>query len=185
MVFHLRADNSPTLNAALVALWFSRGSRPVLLKNVYYCDFPSGVLTTSPPTSSGSAHMGKIVRRGVKPDLKHVRNWPGLEVIKLEFILRLKIKRNDWLLADKCPQAANHCHQGSKNPLVRSYLRVPQAAGQVQFWIISNVNYILSIYVNNFCDAGQVPILRYFKAWPFILSLRLYSKFITSRPVAH
>ena len=41
--------------------------------------------------------------------------WPfktsftGLEVIKLEFILRLKIKRNDWLFADPCPQAANHC----------------------------------------------------------------------------
>ena len=35
--------------------------------------------------------------------------FPGLEVIKLEFILRLKIKRNDWLLADKRPQAANHC----------------------------------------------------------------------------
>ena len=34
---------------------------------------------------------------------------PGLEVIKLEFILRLKIKLSDWLLADKCPQAANHC----------------------------------------------------------------------------
>ena len=34
---------------------------------------------------------------------------PGLEVIKLEFILRLKIKRNDWLFADTCPQAANHC----------------------------------------------------------------------------
>ena len=34
---------------------------------------------------------------------------PGLEVIKLEFNLRLKIKRNDWLLADECPQAANHC----------------------------------------------------------------------------
>ena len=33
----------------------------------------------------------------------------GLEVIKLEFILRLKIKCNDWLLADTCPQAANHC----------------------------------------------------------------------------
>ena len=33
----------------------------------------------------------------------------GLEVINLEFILRLKIKRNDWLLADTCPQAANHC----------------------------------------------------------------------------
>ena len=33
---------------------------------------------------------------------------PGLEVIKLEFILRLEIKCNDWLLADTCPQAANH-----------------------------------------------------------------------------
>ena len=25
------------------------------------------------------------------------------------FILKLKIKRNDWLLADTCPQATNHC----------------------------------------------------------------------------
>ena len=33
----------------------------------------------------------------------------GLEVIKLEYKLRLKIKRNDWLLADTCPQTANHC----------------------------------------------------------------------------
>ena len=32
----------------------------------------------------------------------------GLDVIKLEFILKLKITRNDWLLADTCPQAANH-----------------------------------------------------------------------------
>ena len=32
-----------------------------------------------------------------------------LEVIKLEYSLRLKIKRNDWLLADTCPQSANHC----------------------------------------------------------------------------
>ena len=30
--------------------------------------------------------------------------------------------------------------QASKNPLVRSYLRVPQAAGQVKLWMISNVN---------------------------------------------
>ena len=33
----------------------------------------------------------------------------GLEVIKLEFILKLRIKRNGWLLADACPQAVNHC----------------------------------------------------------------------------
>ena len=33
----------------------------------------------------------------------------GLVVIKLEYKLRLKIKRNDWLLADTCPQTANNC----------------------------------------------------------------------------
>ena len=44
-----------------------------------------------------------------------LKRCSGLEVIKLEFILRLKIKRNDWLLVDMCPQAAtrpqaaNHC----------------------------------------------------------------------------
>ena len=35
--------------------------------------------------------------------------FPSLEVIKLEYSLRLKIKRNDWMLADTCPQAANRC----------------------------------------------------------------------------
>ena len=34
---------------------------------------------------------------------------PGLEVIKLEYSLRLTIKHNVWLLADTCPQAASHC----------------------------------------------------------------------------
>ena len=38
----------------------------------------------------------------------HITKPAGLEVIKLEFILRLKIKRNDWLFADTCPQAANY-----------------------------------------------------------------------------
>ena len=28
---------------------------------------------------------------------------PGHEVMKLEFILKLKIKSNDWLHADRCP----------------------------------------------------------------------------------
>ena len=36
--------------------------------------------------------------RDLKPDTP-----PGLEVMKLEFILRLKIKRNDWLIADTQP----------------------------------------------------------------------------------
>ena len=33
----------------------------------------------------------------------------GDEVIKVEFIPKLKIKRNDWLLAYTCSQASNHC----------------------------------------------------------------------------
>ena len=33
----------------------------------------------------------------------------GLEVIKFEYILKIKIKHNDWLLADTCLQAVNHC----------------------------------------------------------------------------
>ena len=46
-----------------------------------------------------------------------VRSWfilfasmkkSGPEVKKLEFIFKLKIKRNDWLLTDTCLQAANH-----------------------------------------------------------------------------
>ena len=41
--------------------------------------------------------------------LVHCKLLSGLEVIKLEFILKLKIKHNDWLLADTCLQAANHC----------------------------------------------------------------------------
>ena len=33
----------------------------------------------------------------------------GSKVITLEFNLKLKIKRNDCLLADTCPQAVNFC----------------------------------------------------------------------------
>ena len=36
------------------------------------------------------------------------RKRPVLEIIKLELILKLKIKCNDWLLVDTCPQAANN-----------------------------------------------------------------------------
>ena len=57
---------------------------------------------------------------GESGDSKCIR--PGLKVIKLEFILRLKIKRNDWLLADMCPQAANHCALCvRKQPIIALY----------------------------------------------------------------
>ena len=42
--------------------------------------------------------------------LVHTLNLrPGLEVIKLEYRLDLKIKCNELPLADMCPKAANHC----------------------------------------------------------------------------
>ena len=37
------------------------------------------------------------------------RKATGFEVIKLEYSFKLKVMRNDWLLVDTCPQAANHC----------------------------------------------------------------------------
>ena len=43
--------------------------------------------------------------------LATIKYSAGLKVmvIKYEYSRRLKIKSNDWLLADPCPQAANHC----------------------------------------------------------------------------
>ena len=54
--------------------------------------------------------------------------------------------------------------QGSKIALVRSYLRVSQVAGQVIILIFLVKIKFFPIYANRFCDAGQVPIFRYFEA---------------------
>ena len=54
--------------------------------------------------------------------------------------------------------------QGSKIALVRSYLRVTQAAGQVKILIFLVKIKKFPIYANIFSDAGQVPIFRYFEA---------------------
>ena len=51
--------------------------------------------------------------------------------------------------------------QGSKIAFVRSYLRVSQDAGQVKILIfLVKINF----FPNTLCDAGQVPILRFFEA---------------------
>ena len=42
MAFRLRTDDGPTLNAGLVALWFVRGSEPVLLRNPIFWWFFRG-----------------------------------------------------------------------------------------------------------------------------------------------
>ena len=56
-----------------------------------------------------------------------------------------------------------------------------QAAGQVKI-LIFLVNFISPIYANNFCDAGQVPILKYFEAckvqiWKIFLGLLNFKYF--------
>ena len=53
--------------------------------------------------------------------------------------------------------------QGSKIALVRSYLLVSQAAGQVKILIFLVKIKNFPMYANIFCDAGQVPISRYFE----------------------
>ena len=58
------------------------------------------------------SHVTAHIRLQLTSFLKHLiylKLIPGLKVIKLEYSLRLKIKRNDWQLVDTCPLAANHC----------------------------------------------------------------------------
>ena len=50
--------------------------------------------------------------------------------------------------------------QGSKKAIIRSYLRVPGAAGQVKILIFLVKTIFFLLYDNMFCDAVQVPILR-------------------------
>ena len=63
------------------------------------------------PVFSGSAWTARNEKRlwhGILFEYSFIRK-PGPEVIKVEYNLKLKIKHNDLLLADTCPQAANHC----------------------------------------------------------------------------
>ena len=65
--------------------------------------------------------------------------------------------------ARKCVLKFYIIYQGSKIALVRSFLRVPQAAGQVKILIFQVKIKFFPIYANSFCDAGQVLIFRYFE----------------------
>ena len=66
--------------------------------------------------------------------------------------------------------------QGSKILLVRSYLRLPQAAGQVKILIFLVKIKFFPIYANIFCDAGQVPIFRNFEACYRMKSIKKTAK---------
>ena len=85
----------------------------------------------------------------------------GYIVYIVLFVQVLSTKRNHTTLV-----------QGSKITLVRSYLRVPQAAGQVKILLFLVKIKVFPMYVNIFCDAGQVPFLRYFKACVLVKFLK-------------
>ena len=53
---------------------------------------------------------------------------------------------------------------GSKIALVRSYLRVPQAAGQAKILIFLVKVIFFPMHANIFCDTGRMPILRFYEA---------------------
>ena len=56
----------------------------------------------------------------------------GLEVIKLEFILRLKIKCNEWLLGDTCPQAAIFALYFESETVLKFYNLAAKLTGSLQ-----------------------------------------------------
>ena len=72
----------------------------------FYCSFVMKV--KEPGDYSKEITLDAANSVGALKVQKLLEQTPGLEVIKHEFILKLKIKRNDWLLADTCPQTANH-----------------------------------------------------------------------------
>ena len=49
MSFRWRADDDPTLNACLKALWCSGGPHQYNLETLYFCDFSGGPDPLSPP----------------------------------------------------------------------------------------------------------------------------------------
>ena len=53
---------------------------------------------------------------------------------------------------------------GLEISLIRLYLRVPQAVGQVKILIFLVKIFFIPMYAKIFRHAGQVPILRYFEA---------------------
>ena len=55
--------------------------------------------------------------------------------------------------------------QGSKKAFVRSYLPVPHCYRASENFDISCEFFSPYNYANNFYNAGQVPIFRYFEAW--------------------
>ena len=103
-------------------------------------------------------------------------NKEGLKVIKLEFILRLRIKRNDWLLADTC--------RVRKQPVIALYF---EAETEIKFYnleaklSLSSLSISLSVCLSvgrSVCLPACLPTVRPFVRtykWPLIGKNHLYS----------
>ena len=76
----------------------------------------------------------------------------GLEVIKLKYSFKLKIKRNDWLFADTFPQAANHCAYFDSlfSPVAKSAVRSKVV---VLLWSIHCLLVVLFLFYVLLCTA--------------------------------
>ena len=56
MAFRWCTNDGPTWNAGLVALWLFRGSGPVSLRNLWFCNFSGGMVRTSCPPLDPRMH---------------------------------------------------------------------------------------------------------------------------------
>ena len=111
---------SETTNVKMPHCWKSHATAQMLIKTLTHRSLPSTWIICQSchrcssfiSIEAGSYRSRKHMTYLCKQSLLYRQKWnpnPCLEVIKLEFSLKLKIKRKDWLLADTCPQAANPC----------------------------------------------------------------------------
>ena len=86
----------------------SQGVEDVIIEQSGAMQKPSFVCQWFPMASQNPSLAEHLIEHGlkelpVKVDVQiKSTSRSGLKVIKLEYILRLKIKRNDWLIADTC-----------------------------------------------------------------------------------
>ena len=68
----------------------------------------AGPCNIQKPDSITTACAEQVVRNLVAKNPRHLRSFLRFQPYQVSET-RLEIKRNDWLLVDMCPQAANHC----------------------------------------------------------------------------
>ena len=83
MAFRWQADDGPALNAGLVALWFLRGSGPVLLRNPLFVIFQGGPDPLSPLWIRAYKATQGTMRRGNRTQTNRDTNLNGRKAMML------------------------------------------------------------------------------------------------------